>query len=171
MKQRIITLFCICLLLFLLVHPEEALLSAKDGMSLWLNVMIPTLLPFLILTGILLKTGNIPQLLEPLAPFWKHFFGISPAGAYVLILGFLCGYPMGGKTCPWPLHKSSDFTKGGWISAYFFLQCQSGFYIFLPFPKYSGRQNPSTLASADLTVCRFRLHAFLSFSGISRKYS
>ena len=97
MKQRIITLFCICLLLFLLVYPEEALLSAKDGMSLWLNVMIPTLLPFLILTGILLKTGNIPQLLEPLAPFWKHFFGISPAGAYVLILGFLCGYPMGAK--------------------------------------------------------------------------
>ena len=97
MKQRIITLFCICLLLFLLVHPEEALLSAKDGMSLWLNVMITTLLPFLILTGILLKTGNIPQLLEPLAPFWKHFFGISPAGAYVLILGFLCGYPMGAK--------------------------------------------------------------------------
>ena len=97
MKQRIITLFCICLLLFLLVHPEEALLSAKDWMSLWLNVMIPTLLPFLILTGILLKTGNIPQLLEPLAPFWKHFFGISPAGAYVLILGFLCGYPMGAK--------------------------------------------------------------------------
>lgn len=97
MKQRIITLFCICLLLFLLVHPEEALLSAKDGMSLWLNVMIPTLLPFLILTGTLLKTGNIPQLLEPLAPFWKHFFGISPAGAYVLILGFLCGYPMGAK--------------------------------------------------------------------------
>ena len=97
MKQRIITLFCICLLLFLLVHPEEALLSAKDGMSLWLNVMIPTVLPFLILTGILLKTGNIPQLLEPLAPFWKHFFGISPAGAYVLILGFLCGYPMGAK--------------------------------------------------------------------------
>ena len=97
MKQRIITLFCICLLLFLLVHPEEALLSAKDGMSLWLNVMIPTLLPFLILTGILLKTGNSPQLLEPLAPFWKHFFGISPAGAYVLILGFLCGYPMGAK--------------------------------------------------------------------------
>ena len=97
MKQRIITLFCICLLLFLLVHPEEALLSAKDGMSLWLNVMIPTLLPFLILTEKLLKTGNIPQLLEPLAPFWKHFFGISPAGAYVLILGFLCGYPMGAK--------------------------------------------------------------------------
>lgn len=97
MKQRIITLFCICLLLFLLVHPEEAFLSAKDGMSLWLNVMIPTLLPFLILTGILLKAGNIPQLLGPLSPFWKHFFGISPAGAYVLILGFLCGYPMGAK--------------------------------------------------------------------------
>lgn len=171
MKQRIITLFCICLLLFLLVHPEEALLSAKDGMSLWLNVMIPTLLPFLILTGILLKTGNIPQLLEPLGPFLETLFRYFSCWSICPDPRFLVRLSHGGKTCPWPLHKSSDFTKGGWISAYFFLQCQSGFYIFLPFPKYSGRQNPSTLASADLTVCRFRLHAFLSFSGISRKYS
>ena len=59
--------------------------------------MIPTLLPFLILTGALLKTGNIRKLLKPSAFFWKTFFGLSPAGAYVLILGLLCGYPMGAK--------------------------------------------------------------------------
>ena len=97
MKRKIIIFFYICLLLFLLFHPKEALTGVKIGLGLWLNIMIPTLLPFLILTGALLKTGNIRKLLKPSAFFWKTFFGLSPAGAYVLILGLLCGYPMGAK--------------------------------------------------------------------------
>ena len=97
MKRKIIIFFYICLLLFLLFHPKEALTGVKNGLGLWLNIMIPTLLPFLILTGALLKTGNIRKLLKPSAFFWKTFFGLSPAGAYGLILGLLCGYPMGAK--------------------------------------------------------------------------
>ena len=97
MKRKIIIFFYICLLLFLLFHPKEALTGVKNGLGLWLNIMLPTLLPFLILTGALLKTGNIRKLLKPSAFFWKTFFGLSPAGAYVLILGLLCGYPMGAK--------------------------------------------------------------------------
>ena len=97
MKRKIIIFFYICLLLFLLFHPKEALTGVKNGLGLWLNIMIPTLLPFLILTGALLKTGNIRKLLKPSAFFWKTFFGLSPAGAYVLILGLLRGYPMGAK--------------------------------------------------------------------------
>lgn len=97
MKRKIIIFFYICLLLFLLFHPKEALTGVKNGLGLWLNITLPTLLPFLILTGALLKTGNIRKLLKPSAFFWKTFFGLSPAGAYVLILGLLCGYPMGAK--------------------------------------------------------------------------
>lgn len=59
--------------------------------------MIPALLPFLILTGILLKTGNIRKLLNPAAPLTKKLLGLSPAGTYVFLLGLLCGYPMGAK--------------------------------------------------------------------------
>ena len=59
--------------------------------------MLPTLLPFLIFTGILLKAGNLTKLLNPFSLLWEKCFGLSPAGAYVLILGFLCGYPMGAK--------------------------------------------------------------------------
>ena len=97
MKSKILTLFSICLLLFLLLHPDEGLLGARDGLTLWLNVMLPTLLPFLIFTGILLKAGNLTKLLNPFSLLWEKCFGLSPAGAYVLILGFLCGYPMGAK--------------------------------------------------------------------------
>ena len=97
MKSKILTLFSICLLFFLLLHPDEGLLGARDGLTLWLNVMLPTLLPFLIFTGILLKAGNLTKLLNPFSLLWEKCFGLSAAGAYVLILGFLCGYPMGAK--------------------------------------------------------------------------
>ena len=97
MKRKIIIFFYICLLFFLLFHPKEALTGVKNGLGLWLNIMIPTLLPFLILTGALLKTGNIRKLLKPSAFFWKTFIGLSPAGAYVLIRGLVCGYPIGAK--------------------------------------------------------------------------
>ena len=74
MKQRITTAGVICLLLFLLKYPEEALFAARDGMKLWLNTLIPTLLPFLILTGILLHTKGIEKILSPFSFFWKKIF-------------------------------------------------------------------------------------------------
>ena len=61
MKQRITTAGVICLLIFLLKFPEESLFAARDGMKLWLNTLIPTLLPFLILTGILLHTKGLEK--------------------------------------------------------------------------------------------------------------
>lgn len=83
---------------FLLRFPEEALSAAREGMSLWLNTLLPTLLPFLILTGILLHTDAIEKLLHPFARFWKAALGLTPGGAYAFFLGILCGYPMGAKT-------------------------------------------------------------------------
>ena len=97
MKQRITTAGVICLLIFLLKFPEESLFAARDGMKLWLNTLIPTLLPFLILTGILLHTKGIEKFLSPLSFFWKKLLGLTPCGAYVFLLGILCGYPMGAK--------------------------------------------------------------------------
>lgn len=97
MKRILYTAGIILLLIFLLHHPAEALGAARDGMDLWLNTLIPTLLPFMILTDLLIRTGTAENLLMPLKGFWKKAFGISPSGAYVLIFGLLCGYPMGAR--------------------------------------------------------------------------
>ena len=66
-------------------------------MKLWLNTLLPTLLPFLILTGFLLRTNGIETIFSPFAGFWRALLGLSPFGAYVFFLGMLCGYPMGAK--------------------------------------------------------------------------
>ncbi|HIY01798.1 MAG TPA: hypothetical protein IAA26_08150 [Candidatus Blautia faecipullorum] len=97
MKRILSTAGILLMLLFLLKYPQEALAASREGMGLWLNTLIPTLLPFLILTGFLIKTGAAEKLTAPARSFWNTFIGISPSGAYALILGLLCGYPMGAK--------------------------------------------------------------------------
>lgn len=97
MKQKLYIAGTFLLLLFLLAYPREALLASRNGMKLWLNTLIPTLLPFIILTGILLHTNGIEKILFPLKSFFRIVFGLSPCGAYAFFLGMLCGYPLGAK--------------------------------------------------------------------------
>lgn len=97
MKPKIF-ICCVCfLLVFLLRYPVLALSSAREGLKLWLYTMIPTLLPFLILTGILIRTDGISRILEPFSPVTGKLLGLSGNGTYVMLLGLLCGYPMGAK--------------------------------------------------------------------------
>lgn len=97
MRQKSLFAGVVILLVFLLRFPAEALSASRNGMSLWLNTLLPTLLPFLILTGILLHTDGIERLLRPFARTFRVLFGLTAAGAYVFLLGMLCGYPMGAK--------------------------------------------------------------------------
>ena len=110
MKKLFFTIFCVMQIGFILVYPAEALKAAREGLNLWLNVMIPTLLPFLILTGILVQTDQISRLLAPLKKLWKIVLDISPAGAYAVLVGMLCGYPMGAKTTS-DLYENGEITK------------------------------------------------------------
>lgn len=109
MKRNLAVAGILLLLLFLLCYPQEALTASREGMTLWLNTLLPTLLPFLILTGFLIHTDGIEKIFSPFRPFWNKCLGISCSGAYALALGLLCGYPMGAKI-------ASDLYRYGKIS-------------------------------------------------------
>lgn len=109
MKNLLSACTVLGLLVFLLLHPTESLSCAKAGMTLWLNTLIPTLLPFIILTGVLSRIDGIQKLLSPLDPFFRIFLGVDSWGGYIFILGMLCGYPLGAKL-------SSDLYSSGKIS-------------------------------------------------------
>ena len=98
------------LLGFLLMHPAESLVCAKAGMTLWLNTLIPTLLPFIILTGILTRIDNIQKILSPLESYFRVLLGVSSWGGYVFLLGMLCGYPLGAKLAS-DLYESDKISK------------------------------------------------------------
>lgn len=82
----------------ILTHSSLSLYYALNGLELWYTKMIPALLPFMILSGIMIRmrlTENFAALLYPLS---GSLYRISKNGCYALFMGFFCGFPMGAKT-------------------------------------------------------------------------
>ena len=89
---------CICLFtIFLLVFSNSNLLSAKTGISLWADSVVPSLLPFFIATELLGYTNVISFLGKSLTKFMKPIFNVPGEGAFPFIMGIISGYPMGAK--------------------------------------------------------------------------
>lgn len=87
----------IYLIILLLRYPTLSLQYAATGLNLWFQKMIPTLLPFMILSGILIRMNLTEGFVRLVHPLLRFFFRTSPNGSYTLIMGFLCGFPMGAR--------------------------------------------------------------------------
>lgn len=88
----------IFLIYLILTHSSESLYYAFHGLTLWYQKMVPALLPFMILSGTLIRmhlTGKFVVLIHPLL---KRIFRCNENVSYGIIIGFLCGFPMGAKT-------------------------------------------------------------------------
>ena len=96
MKKKYLLLF-LPLLLFLFFYPKESLQASCQGVDLWFHTVLPTLLPFIILSNILIRSGLILPLLSRFNPLWNRLLGLSSGGAYAWFLGVFCGYPMGAR--------------------------------------------------------------------------
>lgn len=90
----ILALYLICLMLR---YPALALEYASTGLNLWFTRMVPTLLPFMILSGIMIRMGLTKSFVRLLHPLLHFLFGSSENGSYTIIMGFLCGFPMGAR--------------------------------------------------------------------------
>lgn len=84
-------------LILLLLFPDICVEGAKSGLLLWFNTIIPTLFPFILITNIVRDLGGIPLLERIFSPLISRLFKTGAGGAYPVVLGFLCGYPMGAK--------------------------------------------------------------------------
>lgn len=97
MRRKLLYLLLGILLLFLLLDPKTAFLSSKNGLNLWFQTIMPSLLPFMILSNFLLSGQGIHRVLNYFSGLFRFLFGVSPYGGYALLLGLFCGYPMGAK--------------------------------------------------------------------------
>ncbi len=89
---------CICLFtMFLLIFSNANLSSAKTGLALWANSVVPSLLPFFIATELLGYTNVISILGKLLNKFMRPIFNVPGEGAFPFIMGIISGYPMGAK--------------------------------------------------------------------------
>lgn len=86
------------LLYFILCYSTVAKEYAYLGLHVWFNQMIPSLLPFMIISSMLIHLNLDQIIVKPFAHIFRLIYRISDSAIYVLIMGFLCGFPMGAKT-------------------------------------------------------------------------
>lgn len=104
------------LLLFLcllLLFPETCLSGAKSGLLLWFQQVLPSLLPFLILSTLFLSTGLSDLLARRLSPLLSPIFRCSPSGCYAIVIGLFAGLPVGAKTIASLLEQGQITKKEG----------------------------------------------------------
>ena len=82
----------------ILTHSSLSLAYAALGLNLWYEKMVPVLLPFMILSGTLIRMGMTDSLIRPVSPLFGRIFRLPGPGIYVILVGFLCGFPMGART-------------------------------------------------------------------------
>ena len=90
-------LFFLLLLYLILTNSSLSVYYAFHGLTLWYNKMIPSLLPFMILSGTLIRMHLSEKFVILIHPVFKRIFRCSPNVSYGIIMGFLCGFPMGAK--------------------------------------------------------------------------
>ncbi len=110
MKKIQYQLFLLFFTGILLAFPQYSVEGARNGLFLWSGTIVPTLLPFLLLTGFMNKYQTLHYVSWLFFPIYRKFPALNKNLAYTLVLGFFCGYPLGGKIIN-DLVLSGSYTK------------------------------------------------------------
>ena len=94
----------------LLLFPNISSAAVQHALRLCAETIIPTLLPFLILSNICLNLRCIRHLSDKSGPVIRKLFHLPCEAATALIFGCLCGFPMGAKTVA-ELYKEGRLQK------------------------------------------------------------
>lgn len=81
----------------LLFNPEDSMESAKEGLYIWLNLLLPSLFPFIFISNLLISFGFVNFLGKFLEPMMRPIFNVSGTGIFPFLISMMSGYPVGAK--------------------------------------------------------------------------
>ena len=97
-KKYILTAaVAILLTVFIIIFSEDAFKAAFEGLRVWWEVVFPSLLPFFIISEILMGLGVVHFIGALLEPLMRPVFKVPGVGAFALAMGLASGYPIGAK--------------------------------------------------------------------------
>ena len=94
------------MLLFFLLSPTAALEASRRGLALWFDQLLPTLLPFTVLSYVILQSNLFAS--TRFSRQSQHF--LTAEEGFVILCGFLFGFPIGSKLTA-DLYSQKKITK------------------------------------------------------------
>lgn len=89
------TAFCITLISSFFIFSSYSTTGAKIGLNYCLETLIPSLLPFIIISLFAVYSGVSERLGSFLSPITKKLFGLPGCAGSAILIGLLGGYPTG----------------------------------------------------------------------------
>lgn len=94
----------------LIIMPEESFEASVRGLNIWLEIVFPSLLPFLVISEMLIAFGVVKFLGVFLEPFMRPLFKVPGNGGFVWAMGLASGNPSGAKLTA-RLRRDGQLTK------------------------------------------------------------
>ena len=103
-------IFSSVLFLLLLPHASAAAQGVQEGLQIACSTAIPSLFPFFVLSGLLIRTGAVQKLSNWCAPLLRRLYGLPGEAAGPLLLGLIGGYPIGAQAA-YELYQSGTLSR------------------------------------------------------------
>lgn len=113
-KNNISTIMYLFISLFVLyniiIHPQDCMKAASRGLFAWINIVVPSLFPFLVISELLIGLGFVDFIGVLLEPLMVPIFNVSGKGAFPFAMSITSGYPIGVKLVT-RLRKNKKISK------------------------------------------------------------
>lgn len=98
-KKYILYFLLAFLFIIMVIYSSLCMSAAKEGLSLWINIVFPSLFPFFIASSLLISCGAASAFGRIISPLMRFLFKSSGESGYIMATSMLSGYPMGPRLC------------------------------------------------------------------------
>lgn len=109
-NDLLLSIFLIFIIIDIIISPSRFISAGLNGISAWAFNVLPSVLPFMILTRLLNELGLIEKICIPFSKIMKKLFGTGSISSYVFFMSVLSGYPVGSKMIA-DLYESGKITN------------------------------------------------------------
>lgn len=95
MTSLLWTGLAVCFVVAMILQPKAVFDGASTGLKAWWYIVFPSLLPFFIASELLMGFGLVRFIGVLLEPVMRPLFNVPGAGAFVMVIGFTSGFPIG----------------------------------------------------------------------------
>ncbi|MCC8192956.1 MAG: hypothetical protein LIO41_07975 [Ruminococcus sp.] len=101
MKRKLLIVFLsiitVATYIYSLVNTKELSQNINDCIIRCINVIIPSLFIYMVLSSLIIESGIYKFIFVPLKPLAKYVFTLPISLFFVFVMGNICGYPIGMK--------------------------------------------------------------------------